>query len=85
MLRDVVNVKPAGGYRVWLQFDDGVEGEVDIARLVPFTGVFEPLKDPLVFASVQVNGDLGTIVWPTGADIDPVVLYENVRRVDAAH
>ncbi len=84
MLRDVVDVKPAGGYRLWLRFDDGVEGEVDVASLVSFAGVFEPLKDPVVFASVHVNTDLGTIVWATGADIDPVVLYETVRKTSLA-
>ena len=80
MLKDVVQVRPTGGYRLWLRFDDGVEGEVDVAALVPFTGVFEALTDPLVFASVKVNDDLGTIVWPSGADLDPVVLYEQVRK-----
>jgi hypothetical protein len=80
MLKDVVQVRPTGGYRLWLRFEDGVEGEVDVAALVPFTGVFEALRDPLVFASVKVNDDLGTIVWPTGADLDPVVLYEQVRK-----
>ena len=54
--------------------------EVDIARLVSFAGVFEPLLDPQVFASVQVSSDLGTIVWPTGADIDPLVLYDTLCR-----
>ncbi len=80
MLRDVVHVRPAGGYRLWLRFDDGVEGEVDVAGLVRFEGVFEALKDPAVFACVTVNSDLGTVVWPTGADLDPVVLYQHVRQ-----
>ena len=81
MLRDVVEVRPTGDYRPWLRFEDGVEGEVDVAKLVPFKGVFEPLRDPDVFRSVQVNSELGTIVWPTGADLDPVVLYQQVCKV----
>jgi hypothetical protein len=36
-----------GERRLWLRFDDGAEGEVDIARLVSFSGVFEPLLDPV--------------------------------------
>ena len=43
--------------------------EVDIARLTPFTGVFEPLKDPAYFAQVRVEPDIGTIVWPSGAQL----------------
>jgi hypothetical protein len=79
MLRDVVDVKPTDKFRLWLRFDDGVEGEVDVESLVAFTGVFERLKDPAVFADVRVNRDIGTIVWSTGADIDPGVLYENLH------
>lgn len=31
MLRDVVSVEAAGNYRLRLRFDDGVEGEIDVA------------------------------------------------------
>jgi hypothetical protein len=30
MSKDVAKVEPRGGYRVWLQFQDGVEGEIDL-------------------------------------------------------
>ena len=50
--------------------------------LVRFVGVFEPLRDPTEFRSVRVDPESGTIAWPTGADIDPIVLYANVRGVD---
>ncbi len=30
MLDDVVEVEPRGEYCLWLQFQDGVEGEVDL-------------------------------------------------------
>lgn len=83
MLRDVVDVKATNDYRLWLRFDDGTEGEVDVASLVAFTGVFERLRDPAVFADVHVNSDIGTIVWPTGADIDPGVLYENLQATES--
>ncbi len=63
------------GYRLKLRFEDGAEGVVDVARLVSFTGVFAPLRDRKEFISVQVNRELGTICWPTGADLDPDVLY----------
>jgi hypothetical protein len=80
MLRDVVEVKPLDGYRLWLRFDDGVQGEVDVSAMVAFKGVFEDLADPLVFASVQVNEELGTVVWPNGADLDPAVLYDRISK-----
>jgi hypothetical protein len=80
MLSDVVKVEPRGGYRLWLQFQDGVEGEVDVEPLLSFRGVFAPLRDPSYFALVRVNSELGTICWPNGADWDPLVLYSLVTR-----
>lgn len=73
---DVTHVEVLGLYRLHLRFDDGTSGEVDIAELVPFDGVFEPLHDPNLFRQVRVEPELGTIVWPNGADLDPFVLHE---------
>jgi hypothetical protein len=80
MPRDVVKVEPRGGYRVWLQVQDGAEGEVDLGPELTFQGVFEPLRDPAYFARVSFNRELGTIGWPNGADWDPLVLYSLVTR-----
>ena len=43
-----------------------------------FTGVFAPLADEAEFARVRVDPELGTVVWPGGADLDPDVLYAAV-------
>lgn len=80
MLSDVVKVEPRGRYRIWLHFQDGVEGEVDLEPRLNFQGVFAPLRDPVYFTQVRVNPDLGTICWPNGADWDPLVLYSLVTR-----
>jgi hypothetical protein len=78
MVRDVVDVRPVGGYRLWLRFDDGLEGEVDLEPVIVFKGVFAPLRDRAHFARVKVNRELGTVVWPNGADWDQLVLYSLV-------
>ena len=85
MLRDVVAVESRAGYTLHLRFEDGVEGDVDIAEIVRFSGVFAPLRDPVEFARVRVDTETGTIAWPNGADIDAVVLYARVTgtTVDA--
>lgn len=75
MLHDVLEVRPLRDYQLWLRFDDGAEGVVDVSQLVRFEGVFEPLKEPSLFAQVTVCPDAGTICWPNGADLDPVALY----------
>ena len=74
MLDDIVEARPLGGYSLYLRFGDGAAGELDLAPLLQFTGVFEPLRDPQFFAQVRVNPDIGTVVWPNGADLCPDVL-----------
>ena len=78
MLKDVVEVRPLDGYRLFLRFEDGARGEVDLAKMIRFEGVFAPLRDRQKFLEVRVNGELGTICWPNGADLDPDVLYSRV-------
>ncbi len=81
MLKDVIDVRPLGGHWVHLKFEDGVEGDVDLDRLIRFTGVFEPYRNEKGFAKVQVNPESGTIEWPNGADICPDVLYAAVTGI----
>lgn len=71
----IVGVVPGVGYRLTLNFADGRSGEVDVAAMIAFTGVFEPLKDRGYFERVRVDSEAGSIAWPNGADLDPVVLY----------
>ena len=78
MLKDIVKVKPLKDFHLYLEFEDGVKGEVDIRKLIKFKGVFEQLKDEAIFTKVKVNPEWGTIFWPNGADLDPDVLYSMV-------
>ena len=78
MIYDVVEVKPVKDYRLWLKFDDGVTGEVDINQIVEFKGVFRPLRNKTYFRRVRIVKEWGTIAWPNEADIDPLVLYSAV-------
>jgi hypothetical protein len=67
-------VETLGGFRVRLSLTDGSTREVDLG---PYLNgpVFEPVRtDEAFFQSVRVDQELGTIVWPNGADIDPDVL-----------
>jgi Protein of unknown function (DUF2442) len=73
MLR-IRGVEPLGGFRVRLSLTDGSSREIDLG---PYLNgpVFEVLRtDPAAFQAVRVDEELGTIVWPNGADIDPDVL-----------
>ena len=81
MLRDVVSVQALPDHRLRVAFDDGTEGVVDVAEMVQFTGVFEPLREPEFFAKAIGNAELGTVCWPNKADLDSDVLYAKVAGV----
>lgn len=78
-LVDVIAVKALADYQLYLKFDDGAEGQVDLSKLITFKGVFEPLSQQDFFSSVSVNPDIGTICWRNGADISPSYLRENLQ------
>jgi Protein of unknown function (DUF2442) len=69
---DVTAVRVLGGYELELTWADGLVSTIDVEPYL-FGPVFEPLRrDPAVFATVTVDPEAGTVVWPaTGADISP--------------
>lgn len=68
-------VEPLEDFVLRLGFEDGTVREIDLAAEL-WGPVFQPLRDdPELFRQVRVDEELGTIVWPNGADMDPDVLH----------
>lgn len=74
----VINAKHLRDYVVWVRFNDGSEGEIDLAAELDGP-IFEPLRDLAYFAQLRVDPDIHTIVWPNGADLAPEFLYDHAR------
>jgi hypothetical protein len=71
----VRSVSPLDGYNLRVGFTDGTERVIDVERFLRGP-VFEAVRrDRGMFEAVSVDRELGVIVWPNGADIDPDVLY----------
>ena len=70
----VVAAKYVEKKTVWLSFDDGASGEVDLSDYL-IGPVFEHLKDDAEFSKVVFDEELETIVWPNGADFAPEFLH----------
>jgi hypothetical protein len=73
----IVKAEARENYRLWVQFDDGSEGEIDLSDLVG-KGVFERWKDPGEFANVFVDPVTRTVAWPGEIDLCPDSLYEEL-------
>jgi len=80
----ILAVEPLDGYVLRLEFDDGTERVVDLEGEI-WGPVFEPLRQSReYFRQVRVDEDLGTIVWPNGADMDPDVLHGDFELARSA-
>jgi hypothetical protein len=66
----IVACKPNPNYRVWIRFDDGLEGEVDLSDLLG-KGVFEAWKSVDFFNQVRVDPKTDTLAWGDEIDLDP--------------
>ena len=78
------SVEPLDGFVVRLSFTDGTTREIDLEGEL-WGPVFEPLRaDRELFRQVRVDEELGTIVWPNGADMDPDVLHGDFEPTETA-
>lgn len=77
MFIHVTQAKYCGDYKVWLAFNDGAEGEIDLTSEL-YGEIFEPLKDKNFFKSFSLEGH--TLSWSNGADFAPEFLREQIAR-----
>ena len=72
------------GYVVQVSFEDGMTADVDLSYLLEYGGVFKPPRDIDFFRQLRADPEVGTIVWPTDADIAPETLCAHAQRRAAA-
>jgi hypothetical protein len=77
MFLHVREAKYLHDYTVWIRFNDGAEGEIDLGPELEGE-VFGPLKDKELFKRFRVDPELETLVWENGADFAPEFLYESM-------
>ena len=71
---DIVSAVALEPYVVRVVFGDGEVRDVDIEPLLDGP-VFAPLHERDEFLRVRVDAQTGAVAWPTGADLDPDVIY----------
>lgn len=77
MILHVTEAKYLREFSIWLKFNDGAEGIVDLKDEL-YGEMFEPLRDIESFKSFQVDPELETIVWKNGADFAPEFLRNHL-------
>ena len=72
----VIQVKALPDYQLWLKFEDGVQGKVDLSHLVG-KGVFALWNDVQAFQDVYI-GPYGELAWSDEIDLCLDALYMQV-------
>lgn len=69
----LLEVQARQDHRLWLRYDDGAEGEIDLSD-VAGRGIFEPLREETAFARVRV-GPSGQIAWSPELELCSDAMY----------
>lgn len=79
MILHTTEVTPLPGYRLFLRFNNGEAGEVNLAGELEGE-VFGPLLDTALFATASQHPVMRTVAWANGADLAPEFLLELMHR-----
>ena len=74
-------VEVMGGTQLKVVFNDGRSAAVDLAPLLSGP-VFRDVRHPDAFRDCRLDPELGTLVWPNGADLAPEAIYFQAFRDD---
>jgi hypothetical protein len=71
----VISFEIVAPHTLRVAFDDGTEQTVDF-RPVLAGELCATLGDVELFNQVRIDPEIGTLVWPNGADFDPATLHD---------
>ncbi len=76
----VVELEVQEPYKLWLRFDDGITGIVDLSDSAALGGVFAAWTDHDFWRSAHIVADSGAVAWGDGTEVDvcPLSLYLDV-------
>ncbi|HET9351193.1 MAG TPA: DUF2442 domain-containing protein [Burkholderiales bacterium] len=76
-MHKVTACKAEDDYKLWIRFDDGLEGSVFLGNLLEI-GAFRLWRDVREFEKVSVDPQSATVTWEGGIRLDNEVLYQNL-------
>ena len=75
MILHTTEVMPLPNYRLFLRFNNGQSGEVNLTDELDGE-VFGALRDPALFATASQHPVMRTVAWANGADLAPEFLCD---------
>jgi hypothetical protein len=73
-------VKPLANYNLEVEFNDGVQGIVEMVKLIMSdrAGVFAILKDQDIFNKAYL--EYGVLTWPGAIDLAPDAMHDEIKK-----
>jgi hypothetical protein len=76
MYYDLKEIRVLDGYKIFVRFEDDKQGTIDLSSIINQGGVFDQLKNQVVFKQAYINKDWAVLCWPGDIDIAPETLYK---------
>ena len=76
----VVELEVQEPYKLWLRFDDGITGIVDLSDSAALGGIFAAWSDQDFWRSAHIVAGSGAVAWGDGTEVDacPLSLYLDI-------
>ncbi|MFH0823472.1 MAG: DUF2442 domain-containing protein [Pseudomonadota bacterium] len=84
MMSRVIKATPLPDYKLLLLFESGSVKLLDMKPYIEKGGVWAEIAPPQVFAQVNVQEDLGGLVWPGEIDFCPETAFKVAEPVPTA-
>jgi len=80
MIAKPVQVKALKQYSIWLKYEDGTEGEIDLSELID-KPVFGAWSSPAYFGKVYIDSETKAIAWDENIELCPDSLYLKIKGI----
>jgi hypothetical protein len=76
-MHKVMQCRASRDYRLWLRFDDGLEGSVFLGNMLEVVA-FKAWRNVDEFCRAAIDPLASTVVWNDGIRLDPDILYQDL-------
>ena len=76
-MAELISAQAASEQNIYLKYDDGVEGKVDLAKTIE-NNCFNELKNPEEFEKVYHDKKTNELCWPSGVRLCTNALHEKL-------
>jgi len=80
MIANPIQVKVLSGYTIWLKYNDGTEGSVNLSHLAG-KGVFLQWNNKDFFKKVYIDKLSKSIAWNDTIQLCPNTLYLKLKKI----